>query len=517
MKTRLIIFSILLTSLFSLNAQTKTFSDLVNYDVKNLGTMMGENNNVEGYYNFFEGEKLKKKKRQYIIQLLDENLNVIVKKNYIDSKYINLIAAKYNQQELMFCFYNTKEKQYKFVGFDKKGNQKEPYIIQLDNKDILTSQKMLKLGQKAEFLSIKDKGFVFKYFKKEKKMGYILDFIPTNGSEKWTYGTDPKSKANEYISFAGTSEKGISFYLFSRKSMLSNKITVSSKVINTTTGKLILNSKTADNKEPILLSNTFFENDSFINVGEYFSDGEDVLKDESNGLIFSEYDYNGKLITSKKTSWNNPILGKFKKTNNKKNKNHLFFHEIIKTNTGEYYAITESYRRSASAAGITTNILSIAAAATGRGGGGMVGNTKLTITDSYFIKLDKDYNLTSMDSFKKGKTYATCWNDFGSATINAQLANQLGNFDYLYSQKNDDKNRFYSLFTYKQIVKKGKDIPVVKSVTYNDGTFSEDVIKLKNGKTTSLVLPAKAQHVLLLDYNAKKKTMLLHLEKFNIE
>ena len=498
------------------NAQTKTFTDLGDsYKTKNFGAMLNSNNAVDGYYNFCVGEKLKKKQREYLIKIYDQDINLVLKKKYVDSKHLILINGKYNGQQIMLCFLDTKEKQYKLIGFDREGNKKSTHVIPLNSKEFMYVDQ----GKKyPELLAIKNSGFAFMHYTKEKKSGYKITFFPTNGStDKWTYGTDPKSKYHEHITFAGNSEYGISFYLFLKKTMLSKKLTIITKVINTKTGEAIFEQKEQE-ETPRLLSNTHFQNGFFVNTGEYFAKGNNPLKDASVGLYFNKYDYTGKLLSSKKTNWNNPVFGKFQVPNNKKNKNHLYIHDFIQTQSGEYYAISEEYKRSASAAGVGLKALAIAGMTAGGGGSiGVGGTTKLTITDSHFIKFDKDFNLLEMKDFEKGKSYAFCPLDFGSAQINAHILNEYGYFDYSYTQTDKNKNRFYSMFIDFERTKGKKNKFALKAVIYNNGKLSEDKIYLSKGKVTTLVYPAKKGHVLLFDYNKKKETAEVHLEKLNIE
>jgi hypothetical protein len=510
---------IFLLSFFIGNTQSLTLIDLgKNYKSTNFGPMLNHNNSVDGYYNFSTGKNLKKGKREFLIKIYDEDLNLVLQKKYIDSKRLKFIDAKYNQQHIMLSFFDAKEKQFKLIEVTKNGEQKETKIIQLEFKEYGHNNRMIKLNRFPELIPIENKGFAFKYFTKKKKTGYKIAFYPTNGGEKWTYESDVKSKHHEDIAIAGVSEKAISFYIISRKLASSRKFTITTSIVNTTTGKLILQSVNNKNA-PKILTNTHFEKDYFVNTGEYFSSGKNILKDASSGIYFNKYDYTGKSLSKKEISWNNKVFGKFQKTENKKNRNYLYVHEIVKTENDNYYVIAEAYKKSASATGIVANVGLLAiAAASGGGVGVQLGSfTKLSITDSYFIKLDKNFNLVEMTTLTKGKSNFQSPSDFGSAQINAHVLKAYGAFDYSYTQKDPEKDRFYSIFVDYERIKKGKNKFALKSIIHNNGKLTEDKIYLSNGKITTSVYPAKKGYVLLFDYNKRKKTATLHLEKLNIE
>ncbi|MGY6649321.1 DUF6770 family protein [Wenyingzhuangia sp. IMCC45574] len=517
MKKIAIALLVCLGTLFSSQAQVKTLTDLADFDSKSFGIMIAKDKSVQGYFNFYEGAKLKKKQREYVLEILDSNLNTVVTKKMVDSKYLTVESAIYNQKELMVRFYNTKEQRYKFVGFDKDGNQTRSHTIQLSSKDIALENAMSKQNMFTQFYSIDNKGFLFLRFSWEKKRGYKLHFFPTDGSNAWTTGTPKKSKLHEFASFSSVDEKGISLYTFSKKSAL-GKARVHVKVLDPKTGNAILDLNNSEAEIPKLLTNTYFGDDSFVNIGEYFSTGENPIKDASNGMYFDRYDYSGNLLSTKQVSWDTDMLGKFKVEGDKKNRNHLYFHDVIKTNSGEYYAVAEQYKKSASAGGIMANVLGAAASVATRGSVHIsAANTKLTITNSEIIHFDKDFNLKEITEFPKGKTRVGCLADFGSAPVNAHIINQLGDFDYKYTQKDVAKDRFYSMFIYKEIIDNAKDRYVLKSINYNQGKLSEDKIYLSSKKTASRVYPAKPGYVLLSEYNKKEKTLNLHLEKLNIE
>tara|TARA_R110002050_G_scaffold260813_5_gene400685 strand:- start:10644 stop:11246 length:603 start_codon:yes stop_codon:yes gene_type:complete len=192
----------------------------------------------------------------------------------------------------------------------------------------------------------------------------------------------------------------------------------------------------------------------------------------------------------------------------KKKRGYVYFHDIIRTQTGSYYCVGERFRKTASGMGI---------AAAALGGGGSV--TQLTITDAVIFEFDSSFKLKDITNYKKGKSRAPSLTDFGSPQLNAHALKSYGAFDYEFTQIDTDRDRFYATFIDYERLKGEKNKLAFKSIMYNEGTLSEDKIYLQRskGKISYRVLPAKLGHVMLLEYNRKEKTLDIHLEKLNIE
>jgi len=174
--------SLLLLFIFAIfvntNAQIKTLENLSNYKTKNFGTMYNSNNSVKGYYVFYEGQKLKKKKIEYVLKILDDNLNTVLIKKIVESKYFELQSVAFNQQQLMIKFWDRKENMYQFRGLNLKGEQVSSYSIEITSKDLKAEELMAKQKMFNQLFSVDNKGFVFLRFNKQKKIGYHLHFFP---------------------------------------------------------------------------------------------------------------------------------------------------------------------------------------------------------------------------------------------------------------------------------------------------------------------------------------------------
>lgn len=84
-------------------AQERELTGIASFDLINSGALMDKKNNVDGYYFFFQADKLKHKKREYAIRMMDNNLNDIATKSYIGDKGLSVLTTKFNNQALMYA------------------------------------------------------------------------------------------------------------------------------------------------------------------------------------------------------------------------------------------------------------------------------------------------------------------------------------------------------------------------------------------------------------------------------
>ncbi|WP_303280025.1 DUF6770 family protein [Flavivirga aquimarina] len=495
---------------FSLNAQEKTLKEITSLKMKNIGALMDKNNDVDGYYFYYEVDKLKKGKREYAIKMLDNNLNDIATKSYIDEKNTILADSKFNNQALMFTMINVKERQYKLVSFDKKGERGKDVLIDVNKKEMKWLNLMVKTGNFNMLLPVDNKGFLFNYVKNNEKLGYGLKYIATDGGTTWDYNSPEDSEEILAINPIEVNEKVIVALEASRKSLFSQTIKFKVLVIDIETGKLLFEKEFDRENNPRLITNAFLSNENeVVLLGEYYKKGDNIIKAKSLGIFAQINNLDGKVISDNKVSWEDKI-DKMMPTGldgKDSNRGYVYFHDIVRTQKGTYYCIGEKYRKTASGAGIASLAL-----------GGSGSATQLTITDAMVFEFNNNFDLNNIEVFKKGKSRAPSLIDFGSPQLNAHALKAFGAFDYEFTQIDTDRDRFYANFIDYERLKGEKNKLAFKTIMYNEGKLSEDKIYLeKDSKKIELrVLPAKLGHVMLMEYNKKEKTLDIHLEKLNI-
>lgn len=511
-------FLVTLITIIALNcySQKSKINGVNNFTLRNSGAILDKNKDVDGYYFYYIVDKLKKGEREFAIQILDKNLIEVAKKSYIDDKNTFLMKSSFNNQAMMFVMANFKEKELNILTFDKQANQKETVKIPLESKEI---QYMRLIQQSSNdfnvLFPVENKGFILNKFEDNKKIGYSLQYYPTDGGTKWNYSSPENSKEILGINPIEVNDKVLVALESSRPSLMSRKTTYKVKVLDVSDGKLLFEKEFSRKSKPRLINNAFIDNNNnVILMGEYFKDGDDVMSDKSLGLFTEVVDLTGKTLKENFTSWKEDI-SKLIKTEKSfiEDKGYVYFHNIVKTNSNDYYAIGEFYKRTVDVGGIALNALSILSG----GGNGASSVTKLTITNSVVFKFNSDFKLTSIKEFEKGKSSAPSLTDFGSPQLNAHALKAYGAFDYEFTQLDKANDRFYSCFIDYERLKGEKNKNAFKTIIYDDGNLSEDKIYLETENKDFSVLPAKVGNVLLIEYDKKLKEINLHLEKLNIK
>ncbi len=510
MKSKIIL---LLITIITLNcySQSKKINEVNTFVLKNSGSIVDKNNDVDGYYFYYVVDKLKKGDREFAIQILDKNLVEVAKKSYVDNKNTFLMKSSFNNQAMMFAMANYKEKEISLLTFDKQANQKETIKIPLESKEIRYIQFMQQTSSFNILFPVENKGFLFNKFEDNKKIGYSLKYYPTDGGKSWEFNSPEDSKEILTINPIEVNDKVIVALEASKPGALSRKLTLRTKVIDVNTGLLLYEKEYSKNSKPRLINNAFLDKDNnVVLMGEYFKEGDNIFDDKSLGLFTEVIDISGKTLKENFTSWKEDVSKIAKVDGNYiEDKGYIYFHNIVRTDNNEYYAIGEFYKRTASASGIAMAIL----------GGGRSGSTvtQLTITNSVVFKFNSDFKLTEIKEFEKGKSRAPSLSDFGSPQLNAHALKAFGAFDYEYTQLDKVNHRFYACFIDYERLKGEKNKNAFKTIIYDEGQLSEDKIYLESDNKDFRVLPAKVGSVLLLEYDKKLKEINLHLEKLNIK
>lgn len=499
------LFLLLLIITMSSFGQSKKIDEITEFKLRNSGSIIDKDNNVNGYYFFYLIDKLKKGQAEYGIQILDNNLTEVAFKKHISNKNTYLLDSKFNNDGLMFGFLDTKERKMDLVSFDKSAEKTGTRSFELTKKEIQWLSIMTKSADYSMLHSVPNKGFLFNRIKDNKKIGYAVTFIPTDGSKEWSYGSPKDSKEFITGSPIAVNEKYVVLMEAKKPGMLSSKLTLSTKILDAATGKLVA-TKEYDTKKPKLMTNAFLDSENnLVLVGEYFKANDNVFKDKSQGLFVEVMDQTGATIKESSSSWTediNPILNDLNEDDNY----YIYFHDIIPMANGNYYAIGEKFKKTASAGGITAAVLS----------GGRSSVTQLTITDAFIFEFNADFAIQKITKFEKGKSRAPSVTDFGSPQLNAHAIASLGGFDLEYTQIDNENDRFYACFIDYERLKGEKNKTAFKTIIYDEGEFSQDKIYLDEKGKVIRVFPAKIGNVVIFEYDRKKKELNIHMEKLNI-
>jgi hypothetical protein len=510
MKTKLVLLLFAACS-FQAYSQLSSISGVNTFELRNAGAILDKNSDVDGYYFYYVMDKLKKGNNEFAIQILDKNLNEVAKKSYVDNKNTFLMKSKFNNQAMMFAMANFKEKKIELLTFDKSANQKATLSIPLESKEVRYLQMAQASGDFNVLFPVDNKGFLFNKFEDNRKIGYSLKYYPTDGGKAWEYNSPEDTKEILMISPIEVNDKVIVALETAKNNLMTRKFTIRTKVIDVNTGKLLFEREYSKSNKPRLINNAFLDKDNnVVLMGEYFKEGDNIIDDRSLGLFAEIIDMNGKTVKETLSSWKEDIA-KLTKVNKSfiDEKGYVYFHKIVRTNSGDYYAIGEFYKKTVSAGGVAMAILSR--------GNNANSVSQLSITNAVVFKFNSDFKLMAIKEFEKSISRAPSLSDFGSPQLNAHALKALGAFDYEYTQFDVANDRFYSCFIDYERLKGEKNKNAFKTIIYDEGELSEDKIYLKEGDKNFRVFPAKMGNVLLLEYNKKAKEISFHLEKINIK
>ena len=89
--------------------------------LRNSGDIRADNQ-IKGYFFFYQSDKIDRKTNEYTLKIVDQNLNPVKDIKFTDSKNVSLLEASYNNEALAFLFYNDDEKptEVRIYGLDGK-------------------------------------------------------------------------------------------------------------------------------------------------------------------------------------------------------------------------------------------------------------------------------------------------------------------------------------------------------------------------------------------------------------
>ncbi len=510
----LLTYFILLSSLIS--AQEKLSIDKVHkVSLRNSGTII-ENEQIKGYYFFFQSDKIDRKTNEYTLQVVDENLNKIKDIKFNDSKEIVLMESSYNGTSIVFVFYDDDQNSLDYRLYNLDGKQSFTYSKILDKKSERYF-KQVRLQQDDEetenqnVYDIPNKGFVsVTAIREDKNYTYDVNFYASGKRKTWTYNPleNGKFTGAEYL---GANDSIVVLEVLSREKLMSKESESTLVGLNIENGKKVFEIRTQDGSHglyPMNISTTKGSSE-FLIIGPYYAAGERVLQDRTEGLGIWLMNNKGKIVKSKYMSWAKD-LAKYVKVDDKgrvEDMGWIYFHKLMQTEDGKIFAVGEGYKKVADGVGIAMNVLTRSYTS---------GVTKLKITDLMMLELSKNFELTSAKIYSKNSNSfsLSTGSDFVTPHTLALVAKTYGAFDYTFTQMGQDKSSFVSGYVDYEKSKNYKG-STFNTISYYDGKITNDKINLKTEATSIRIMPAKPGSVLLIEYFKKAKRLDMRMEKIN--
>jgi hypothetical protein len=497
-------------------AQQRKFENLIKYYRAGNGPIM-ENDKLVGYYAFYMYDKADKKNDAYLLNLMDDNLNVVKSIDILRPKGEFLLETVFNGNAFCCVFYNSK-KGVETITFDKAGKKLGSVL-----KEDLTKMEKIMLNAVAQsnnddpanasIFPLGSAGFIQQTSTKNDKMGYAFTAYDNNMKKLWSVGSSPTSKLLESADLTFSSEDYAGVAIARKKNMMTKEFDTYISLLDCKTGKFLFEKELkGENKGEMSVLNMFFDKEKkqLALFGEYYAPGDEVLKSRSQGIFIMSYDESGNIVADKKYSW----LGDIKKIAKmeggaeaeEKDAVRVFFHKVYRTADGSVVAIGEQFKKTTSAAGLA-----------GRALGGNASASQITIMNMVKLALAPDLSLSGYTIISKKKTRAPLPEGYGTLnpTMLSYYVKAMGGFDYEFTSSDLQRDKYYTV--YKDYDREGAD-----------GKKSDvmlGIIKTEEGKSSVVkapiniessyfsINPAKPGFVQITEYNKKKKTLNMFLEK----
>lgn len=502
-------------------AQNKLSIDKVySVTLRNSGTI-NENNQIKGYYFFYQSDKIDRKTNEYTLQIVDENLNKIKDIKFTDSKDIALMESSFNGTSVVFVFYDDDQNMLDYRLYNLDGKKSFTYSKTLDKKSERYFKQQLEMSQKEEgenqnVYDVPEKGFItVTPVREDRNYTYDISFYASGKRKTWTYNPVENGKFTG-AQYLGCNDSIAVLEVLSKERMMSKETESSLLGISLETGKKVFEVRTQEGSKALYPMNIsqMAGRSEFLVIGPYYNANDKILQDKTEGLGVWMMNNQGKIVKSKYITWQRD-LNRYVNVDDKgrvEDMGWIYFHKVMQTEDGKIFAIGEGYKKVADGLGIALNALSMA-------GGGYAGasNTKLKITNLMTFELSPNFDLVSAKMYVKNNnnfSLGASGFDFVSPHTLALLAKTYGAFDYAFTQMGQNKSTFVSGYTDYQREKDYKGY-VFNSISYADGKITNDRINLKTEASSIRLMPAKPGFVLLVEYYKKAKRMDMRMEKIN--
>jgi len=493
-----------------------TLDNVVKAYIKGSGAIY-EGKLVKGYYIFYESDKIDRKTREYTIQILDENSNLVKKTTFQDNKDVILYDAEFNENSLCFFFIDSDKRKYKYKIFDTDCKLKYEYEKEYDRGDFaLFTAQLTAMGGNDEstsnvLIAVPKLGFVSIMPVRQGGANlFEIGYYSSVSNKEYVYRPEFEERQTGAICL-GVVDSTIYLEVSKKMRLLSGKFSTGMYAYNVIKQKkeFELNEKFDAQYKAVP---TFLTKDeatgNLLMAATYFNEEDNTIKDYGQGIAMYTISKEGKVITKEFNPWQ----GAFSKylTVNEKGKiddiGYLSIQDVKRTPDGKLYIAAEGYKRKFDAVGSAFALL-------GSRGGGF---TKIVITDLVVLEFDKINKLTNATTYKKMQSTALAgaMSDQVSQHFLAMMLKYNGSFDYAFTTSNKDNSIFSFCYTdwEKTDDYRGGTFNAVK---YNNGKFTTDKIQLNSKASFMRIFPAKQGYVTIYEYFKKAKKIEFRLEKMN--
>ena len=109
MKKTLFFVGFLLLCMYMTYAQSLSIDNVKSISLRSSAAIK-EGTDVKGYYFFYVSDKVDRKTNEYTLRIFDNNLKSLKDIKFQDSKDVKILESSFNGTDLIFLFYNERER-----------------------------------------------------------------------------------------------------------------------------------------------------------------------------------------------------------------------------------------------------------------------------------------------------------------------------------------------------------------------------------------------------------------------
>jgi hypothetical protein len=517
MKT-LSITAVLFFVVFGAFAQTYIKEGIRSVRLRASGEVI-QNNQVTGYYMFYDLERTAPHVNNYLLTVLDENLREINSINISRSSSYNILEASYNGTTFAVIGFDIKLHSVEIIAYDNTLKQIATIMRPVKGNNLRMSYGAAASGNETEqrfLVPVTNKGFLLYSVNESRKPHYHVEYLDSNLQSKWV--DEAAEEADVEMAFeAFQDSKTVGSLIEHREKVGSTNLEYHLLVNNTVTGKRMFKVPVVLNTNTVAVSDVRHDTltNEFIVFGEFYSPNARETRDRSLGFMNIVYDSLGNIKSQNATTWQDmskvtPLdeKGKFEGSNTS-----ILFHNTIRTSDGQIFIVGEQYKKAVDAGGIALSVVAIAL-----GGSRTAPMTQINIYNLVIFQFNPDFSINKVHIFEKGKSVMSL--PQGSVNMSpkyvSNYAKSIGAFDYRFTQMSPDNSQF--IVTYVDFDRQAESDKalVVGSIVYTpEKTFITDKFTMSRRTGNFRVMKAKAGYILVNQYYRKEKKYESRLEKVN--
>ncbi|MGB3851112.1 MAG: DUF6770 family protein [Tunicatimonas sp.] len=500
----------------AVHSQKITFQGLQNYHHSAL-TPIYEQHEVKGYMLYYMADRADRKNNNYVVEVLDENLNKVKsititkpKKSYF------LVRNAYNGSAFCFYFYNHRGKSMELETYDRGLNKLATLEVETSKYDRLIIQQEFKSGKLADqnttgglnLYAVPGKGFV--------RIGYVgmgksyqVMMYDDRLKPVWAFAPE-KSKDHELLGITEVNEDYVVGMILRRPGLFSTKFDFSVAAFDINTGKKTIDTPVETNSGEQLAPNLISydaQKNNFLILGEFYKPDDKPAVDKSLGMFIKRLSLDGQALSTTTYRWDKDIRAMLPPAalQNVEDKYVNYVHQILQDAEGNMHLVAEQYKIAASGKGIAIKAL-----------GGQASAVKGKIGDMLIYSLDPSGTLQNIRLYEKGETDVSLPPGSGiyGASMLGHLIKGSSGFDYQFAQRDNQQTNFnIAYIDYNEEAEKATLVDVIVDDTQR---FSTDRIDITSSKHSKLhVYPAKIGYNMLVEFNTKEERLDLRLVKLN--